>query len=146
MKKVSAGVVITNGRVVLGVKSYKWDLPKGEIEKGEKPIEAAVRETKEETGLKLNPKDLTELGFFDYTKNKDLWLYLYVPKELPDTSKMKCTTFFEDDEGNKTLEVEGYRYINFRHIERFYYRSICKVLRKVEQLPAFSNYFNKEVS
>ena len=49
MKKVSAGVVITNGRVVLGVKSYKWDLPKGEIEKGEKPIEAAVRETKEET-------------------------------------------------------------------------------------------------
>ena len=146
MKKVSAGVVITNGREVLGVKSYKWDLPKGEIEKGEKPIEAAVRECYEETGLKLNQKDLTELGFFDYTKNKDLWLYLYVPKELPDTSNMKCTTYFEDDEGNKTLEVEGYRYINFRHIERFYYRSICKVLRKVEELPIFRNYFNREVS
>ncbi len=60
MKKVSAGVVITNGKVVLGVKSYKWDLPKGEIEPGEKPIDAAVREVEEETGLKLNKKDITE--------------------------------------------------------------------------------------
>ena len=142
MKKVSAGVVITNGKVVLGVKSYKWDLLKGEIEPGEKPIDAAVREVEEETGLKLNKKDLTELGFFDYTRNKDLWLYLYVPKELPDTSKMKCTTFFEDEDGNQTLEVEGYRYINFRYLERFYYRSIVKVLRQVEELPVFTHYFH----
>ena len=67
---------------------------------------------------------------------------MYVPKELPDTSKMKCTTFFEDEDGNQTLEVEGYRYINFRYLERFYYRSIVKVLRQVEELPVFTHYFH----
>ena len=144
MKKVSAGIVITNGRVVLGCQASRnnWDLPKGEIEEKEKPIDAAVRECYEETGLRLNKKDLTELGFFDYTRNKDLWLYLYVPKELPNTSKMKCSTYFKDEDGNQTLEVEGYRYINFRYLERYYYRSIVKVLRQVEELPVFTNYFH----
>ena len=51
MKKESAGIVITDGDVVLGCKSYQWDLPKGEIEEGEEPIDAAIRETQEETGL-----------------------------------------------------------------------------------------------
>ncbi len=82
MKKVSSGIVITNGDVVLGCKSYKWDLPKGEIEKNEKPIEAAVRETKEETGLSVDQKDLKELGFFDYTRHKNLRLFLNTPKDL----------------------------------------------------------------
>ena len=57
MKKVSSGLVITDGKVVLGCKSYKWDLPKGEIEKNEEPIDAAIRETKEETGLSVNKKN-----------------------------------------------------------------------------------------
>jgi len=30
----------------------KWDLPKGKMEKGEKPADCAIREVKEETGLK----------------------------------------------------------------------------------------------
>lgn len=144
MKKVSSGLVITNGKIVLGCKSFKWDLPKGEIEKNEKPIDAAVRETREETGLIVDKKDLIELGFFDYTKHKDLWLFLYVPKELPDTSKMKCTTYFEDREGNEVLEVTGYRYIDFKYLERFFYRSICKVLRQIEKSSIFSNYFHGE--
>ena len=141
MKKVSSGIVKTKRKIVLGCKSYKWDLPKGEIEKDEKPIDAAVREAKEETGLQIDKNDLTELGFFDYTKHKDLWLYLYVPKKLPDTSKMKCTTYFEDRNGNEILEVSDYKYINFKYLERFFYRSICKVLRIIEQSSTFSDYF-----
>lgn len=144
MKKVSAGIVITDGNVILGCKSYKWDLPKGEIEKNEEPIDAALRETQEETGLVLNKKDLTELGFFEYTKYKDLWLFLYTPKFLPDTDEMKCTTYFENKNGKKVLEVTDYRYIPLSVIEGFFYRSVCNVLRRVERMSIFSKISQKD--
>lgn len=44
-----------------------WTLPKGLIEKGEKPQEAALREVEEETGLKVEIKG--SLGSIDY------WFY-----------------------------------------------------------------------
>jgi 8-oxo-dGTP pyrophosphatase MutT (NUDIX family) len=144
MKKISAGVVVTDGNVILGCKSYQWDLPKGEIEPGEKPIEAAIREAREETGLVLKKGQLVELGFFEYTKYKDLWLFLHTPEILPDTDQMQCTTYFENKNGKKVLEVTDFRYIPFSVIEGFFYRSICNVLRKIERGSIFSNHFPKE--
>ena len=35
-----------------------WNLPGGNLENGELPTEAAIRETKEETGLKIKVKEL----------------------------------------------------------------------------------------
>ena len=55
-KRLSAGVVVV--RFVDGVPHYLllrayryWDFPKGEVEAGEAPLQAAVREVAEETGL-----------------------------------------------------------------------------------------------
>ncbi len=49
----SAGGVVFNkyGQILFLKKNQIWDLPKGKIEKGETPEEAAVREVSEETGL-----------------------------------------------------------------------------------------------
>ena len=60
-KVLSAGVVplkrVSGGWRVLVLRAYKnWDFPKGKVEPGEEPIDAAKRETTEETGL-------TELHF-----------------------------------------------------------------------------------
>lgn len=145
MKKVSAGIIITDGKKILGCKSTKrWDLPKGEIEEKEKPIDAAIRETEEETGFKVSKKDLIELGFFEYTKYKDLWLYLYYTKNLPNEKNMKCTTYFSDRYGNNILEVSDYKYISFDEIDNFFYYSICKVLRKIQKSSIFSSTLKKE--
>ena len=55
-KVLSAGVVpfrrTGSGWRLLVLRAYKnWDFPKGRVEEGEEPIEAAKREATEETGL-----------------------------------------------------------------------------------------------
>ena len=49
----AGGVVLNNKDEVLVVKSRdsSWSLPKGHIERGESPLEAALREIKEESGV-----------------------------------------------------------------------------------------------
>jgi 8-oxo-dGTP pyrophosphatase MutT (NUDIX family) len=54
--KRAAGVVVVretaDGPRVLLLRAYRnWDLPKGRLEDGETPLEAAIREVREETGL-----------------------------------------------------------------------------------------------
>jgi bis(5'-nucleosidyl)-tetraphosphatase len=55
-EKRAAGIVVIRhspqGRRYLLLRAYRnWDLPKGRLENGESPLEAALRETREETGL-----------------------------------------------------------------------------------------------
>lgn len=55
-KFVSAGVVVARaveeGWLLLVLRSWQnWDFPKGMVEAGETPLQAAVRETEEETGI-----------------------------------------------------------------------------------------------
>jgi bis(5'-nucleosidyl)-tetraphosphatase len=55
-RKQAAGVVVVRpapeGLRYLVLRAWRnWDLPKGRLEEGESPLEAAVRETREETGL-----------------------------------------------------------------------------------------------
>jgi bis(5'-nucleosidyl)-tetraphosphatase len=56
VKKRSAGVVVVrpfpDGPRCLLLRAYRyWDFPKGELDPGEAPLEAARREVAEETGL-----------------------------------------------------------------------------------------------
>lgn len=52
--EVASGGVVTNkkGKVLFIYRNKKWDLPKGKLKKGETIEEAALREVKEETGVK----------------------------------------------------------------------------------------------
>lgn len=55
-EKRAAGIVVirdsAHGRRYLLLRAYRnWDLPKGRLENGESSLEAALRETREETGL-----------------------------------------------------------------------------------------------
>lgn len=50
----AAGCIVTapNGTMLLIKRNGRWDLPKGKVEAGETLLQAALRETEEETGIK----------------------------------------------------------------------------------------------
>ena len=72
--KLTAGLgIIQDGTILLGHPTgQKWhgtySIPKGEVKEGEDLLTAAIRETREEVGLAIDPKDVedTEPRYIDY--------------------------------------------------------------------------------
>lgn len=75
---ISAAIVVHEGRVLMVRRRLKegelsWQFPAGAIEAGESAEEAAVRETREETGLTVSPIKL--LGERIHPKTQRLMSY-----------------------------------------------------------------------
>lgn len=120
MKKLSAGVIFHDSHSMLVghcTGSSRWDIPKGLIEEGEEPINAAIRELKEETdfsheGVRRNIK---YIGFTPYLSNKDLFLYDLSAPSLPPLSSYSCNSYF-DKKGIKTPEFDSFKYASWDEI------------------------------
>jgi len=85
-----------------------WDLPKGGLHDGETPEEAALRETREETGLVFTPPQLVDLGRFAYTAKKDLHLFAAASARV-DPLELCCeSTFVERGSGRRLPEMDGF--------------------------------------
>ena len=66
-------IIIKNGRVAM-VHSLKYDyykFPGGGIEEGENPVEAMIRETREEAGLSVIPETVREYGMVHRIQKSD---------------------------------------------------------------------------
>ena len=62
--EAAGGVVVNSNKERLFIHRFgRWDLPKGKLEKGESPAEAALREVYEETGLKIKINDFAIYTF-----------------------------------------------------------------------------------
>lgn len=122
MGTLSCGVVIVDsiGRILLGhmTNHVYWDFPKGKMEDGETELEAAIRETKEEANLTLNPDNMVLLSSnLPYRKGKRLSLFLY---KVDDFSQfdIKCNSyvtgedFTEFDEFNFVTTSELVKYLS----------------------------------
>ena len=131
MKQVSAGVLITRkGNLLLGhaTNNKHWDIFKGKIEIGESPIEAAIRELKEESGISVTAENLEDLGEFSYTKKKNLHLFLYVDSdEKIDAGDCYCHAKVGDDHP----EMDAFKWVDFSEIGCYCVASMTKVLNKI---------------
>ena len=131
---MSCGVLLINkGSILACVPTTTFglpsgfDIPKGCIEEDEFPSECALRELKEETGIKLRGCDMETLGEFRYRRDKDLTLFVStVPVDI---TKCDCTSYFELN-GKQVPEVVGYTWVPFSEVSKFY-KSLQPVLTAI---------------
>ncbi|MDP9045267.1 MAG: NUDIX domain-containing protein [Pseudomonadota bacterium] len=119
-KRLSCGVVILNeGREVLlchVTGQNHWDLPKGGIDAGETPLEAALRETREEAGLDLRSQALVDLGRFTYTNKKNLHLFATLMPRF-DLKVLRCESRYLDRHAGRHMpEMDGYGWFGFERV------------------------------
>src|SRR5690349_19071019 len=96
-RRTSCGVIVTDGdHVLLGhaSRSPRWDIPKGLAKPGEAFAAAAVRELAEETGLAAREADLRPCGVHTYLRDKDLALFVWQPRPMPDPASLVCRSTF----------------------------------------------------
>ena len=128
-----AGVIITDGeRFLIGHAPNKknepntWDLPKGHVEKGETPYEAAKREAKEEFNVNVEGMELA--GKYKLGKD-DFWIYVSLVNNLPVVANCKCNSYF-DWYGKKLPEISEFRLAKLDDIEGLLYKSLVSPVLK----------------
>lgn len=133
---MSAGVIITNGdHILLGhvTNHTYWDIPKGQMDPGEAPIQAAVRECAEETGLQVHAQELQLLGLYDYKPKKDLMLYLWCVKHLPDPETCVCKSKFRNARGVWEPELDAFTVVPWEQISELCQPELTRVLKILEK-------------
>lgn len=122
MKK-SCGIIIVNEyeQIFMGHSTGNkfYDIPKGGMEEGEEPIDAAIRECIEETSLVFKGENLIDLGEFSYNKEKRIHLFLTSVKKADiKFEELKCESYFEHFMTKKSVpEVDGFIWMDISPIE-----------------------------
>ncbi len=134
----SCGVLLLNRRCELFVchstGTSRWDLPKGLREPDESSVDAAVRETWEETGLLLLPAQLQDVGDFAYLPGKRLHLFfLRVDNNAFDLTSCRCrSTFVHPKSGQTTPEVDGYAWKPVSDLASWCGKNMTRVLATLD--------------
>ncbi len=125
----SSGAVVFRGKkplyLLLLYEKGHWDFPKGHIEKGESAQQAAIRETREETGisdLKFVDGFKEKIGYFFRQDNK--LIHKEVTYFLAETKTSKVVLSFEH-KGYEWLPIE-------EALKRTTFKSSREVLKKAD--------------
>lgn len=134
--QVSAGGVTFRRRegkieiALIGVNGDRWQLPKGAVGKEETAEGAALREVREETGLKaelLAPIDKIEYWFYSKSQGDRVRIHKYVYFFL--------MRFLSGDTGDHDFEVREARWMEIdRAIDLLSFESEKKVARSAEEM------------
>lgn len=72
------GVLIDEGNVLLGLNDREeWELPGGQLDEGESPEEAVVREFREESGVSVSPRWLLMAEIFEVVPGRNVLIVAF---------------------------------------------------------------------
>lgn len=116
LRRVSCGVVIESPQgwlMVRATKRDRWDFPKGGMEDHETPLQAALRECHEETGLDWTAQagEFEDLGRHPYLPNKDLHLFRLRVNESFDLHRCSCSTYARYGDGPPHPEIDAWAWM-----------------------------------
>lgn len=127
----SAGAVIFKNEdkiyyLLLHYQAGHWDFPKGHIEKGETPQEAAFREAFEETGIK-------EMELFSGFKKTIKYFFKRDKKSI-----LKIVVFFLVGTGQKEVKISwehiGFKWLEYdKALEQITYKNAKEILKKANK-------------
>ena len=110
----AGGVVVRDEQVVVivptrraGNGSHVLALPKGHVDPGETPLQAAAREVREETGIRVVPEPVLELGESRYWYRRD-------GRSVPKTVTFYLFAYLSGDTADHDDEVLEARWIDLR--------------------------------
>jgi ADP-ribose pyrophosphatase YjhB (NUDIX family) len=110
IKEVASVAIFKDGKLLMGERrdNGKWTCPGGHLEAGETPLEGAIREVKEESGIDLTEKQLIYLDSKNVTADKGKKLRIHAYKaNLPKDVKTSMT---QDPDG----EVKRWHWVNYQ--------------------------------
>jgi 8-oxo-dGTP pyrophosphatase MutT (NUDIX family) len=128
----TCGVIIHDKEKFLALVNYKkrkLDIPKGKKEKWEDSVNCVVRETFEETNLKIDKNNLEFLGAFPF-KGRALKLYSYYLKNLPSLNSLKCNEMKKVFKDAYVPEISDYKYLKFEKIKHLE-KDLFKIMKKI---------------
>ena len=93
-----------------------WDLPKGKMEEGEAPQDAAIRECIEETGLDFSAfrHELEDLGVLAYNTKRGKTLHLFrlrLDADI-DLSQCTCSTWVNTRGDEAVLDMDAWEWVS----------------------------------
>ncbi len=117
LKVGAGGLIEKDGKLLLLQRRHEpfkdfWNLPAGYADADEDPYHTVVREVNEETGLKVNVKNLFDIYFFDDDPRGNGIMIVYqcnlIEGKLIETNETKNPTFFAKHELPDNLAGAGH--------------------------------------
>jgi 8-oxo-dGTP pyrophosphatase MutT (NUDIX family) len=142
-KTIAAGIFIVNSdkKVLICHPTNHpadfWSIPKGKVEAGEELIDAAIRETFEETNIDLKGFEvMATMSPLTYShKKKVLNPYILYQEANPDIDfnsfDLKCNSNVPVERGGFP-EMDDYRWVSFEEAKRLLHSLQANAIDKVE--------------
>lgn len=149
MKTLSSGLIVISPQGWLlahATHTSRWDLPKGGVDQGETPQQAAIRETFEETNLDVRPwaSHMQDLGRHLYIPNKDLHLFVLRIDQAWDLSECRCHTFVEKEK-YRFPETDRWEWVPETQVLQRIGKGLGNLLMQVGLLPLDPCWWEKRL-